>query len=142
MLNSELQGLPEQEKRMAALAIARPAILLDNGKLKDPPKNWSGVLKRRTVEIGAATDSTGLILDSAGNPTATGFIVAPGVMMTTWYVSQALRPRKAEPSTPTKSPRLCLGQSATNCGTSLDLGDDLPEGKRRVTAGVDRAARS
>ncbi|WP_298243935.1 trypsin-like peptidase domain-containing protein [uncultured Bradyrhizobium sp.] len=123
MLSSELQGLPEQEKRMAALAIARPAILLDNGKLKDPPENWAGVLKRHIVEIGAAAGSTGLILDSVGNPTATGFIVAPGVMMTTSYVSNALRVSKTEPSKPAKPPTLCLGPSAANCAPSLELGD-------------------
>jgi S1-C subfamily serine protease len=125
MLSSELQALPEEEKRMAALALARPAILLDNGKLKDPPENWAGVLKRYTAEIGASAGSTGLVINS-DRTVGTGFIVAPGVMMTARHViDAALHSPNAEASMPAKPSNLCLGSSAANCIASLELGDVL-----------------
>jgi Trypsin-like peptidase domain len=127
MSSSELHALPEEEKRMAALALARPAILLDNtGNPKDPPENWADMLKRRTAEIGAAALSTGLIIGSDGNAVATGFIVAPGVMMTARYViDAALGPPNAEVSPPAKPPKLCLGPSKDNCTALLELGEVL-----------------
>jgi hypothetical protein len=124
MLSPELVTLPEETKRMAALALARPAILLEEGKPKSARENWAGLLGRHTSDIAAAASATGIIINRNGQRGGTGFIVAPGVMMTTTFVMDiALQLPKEAGSE--RAPQLCLGQSAKNCGTSLQMGDIL-----------------
>jgi hypothetical protein len=126
MLSSELKALPEETRRIVAFAMARPAIQLDEGVLKDMHENWAGLLKRRTAEIGSAAAATGLVLGANDWPVGTGFIVGPGVMMTVGYVMDLAR----KAANGDKSPRLCLGSSAADCGNSLPTGAILYDGRQ------------
>lgn len=128
MLNPRLAGLPEEEKRFAALALARPAILFEKDGLSQPPENWAGLLRRYTPEIQAAAAATGLIVDGDGKPWGSGFIVAPGLMMTARFVLDAARPRREKEEAPARPLRLCLGISAT-CEAPLDIGDIIYTGE-------------
>ena len=132
MLSPELSKLPEEERRMAALALARPAIPLKAGEPQGAGENWSGLLDRHLAEIAAAAAATGLVVLGDGKPTASAFIVAPGVVMTAGYVLDAAgqRPPGAEAtSAKPPRPRLCLGPSAGDCGDWLEIGDVLYDGK-------------
>ena len=61
MLGPELRELPEEEKRFAALALARPAILVKDGKLQNPPENWATLLRHYETAIRSVSTSVGLI---------------------------------------------------------------------------------
>jgi hypothetical protein len=120
MLSLELRNLPEEEKRLMALAIARPAILLENGKPVAAPENWRPLLQAHEEVIRAAAASTGVIVKRDGSAIGTGFIVAPGLVMTMGYVlDEALRPM---PGTKDVTlPRLCLTDSHNDCSTGASL---------------------
>lgn len=125
MLSPKLHDLPEEEKRLAALALARPAILVEEGRLLEPPENWANLLRRHETEIHSATSSIGLILKSDGTPTGTGFIVAPNLMMTARHVLEAAgyTLNGAQGKRPADGLRLCLGPSGSPCGPFLEIGD-------------------
>lgn len=121
MLSPKFSDLPEEEKRLAALVLARPAILIDDGRLRNEPENWANLLRRHEEEIRHAAVSTGLIVNHDGMPAGTGFIVAPGLMMTARF---ALRnQQEAAWSPPQKGARLCLGSSSLSPDPALELGD-------------------
>src|SRR5262245_8483156 len=104
MLSPGLRDLPDEEKRLAALALARPAILIEDGRLRDVPENWASLLRRHDTAIRSAATSIGLILKDDGSPVGTGFIAAPGLMMTATYVLEAAGGKR-----PTDGLRLCMG---------------------------------
>jgi hypothetical protein len=132
MLSPKLRDLPDEEKRLAALALARPAILIEDGRLSGSPVNWAILLRRHDTEIRSAATSIGLIVKGDGTPVSTGFVVAPGLMMTADYVlAEAGYMLKrahsgsltAEGKRPTDGLRLCLGPSKSSCAPSLTMGD-------------------
>jgi hypothetical protein len=124
MLSPKLRDLPEEERRLRAQALARPAILLEPGKPLQAPENWKGLLGRNETAIRAAEASTGLILHGDGSAAGTGFIVAPGLVMTATFVLDAFwrTPSSVEAEQPVP-PRLCLGPSETSCEPALTIGD-------------------
>jgi hypothetical protein len=128
MLSREIQALPEDTRRMAALALARPAIVIESGKLKDVRENWTRLLNRHAAEISAAAQSTGLVVDADDQPKGTGFIVAPGMLMT---VAAVISPVQLGSGTEVseQAMRLCLGHSETACDSSLKIGKTLYDGK-------------
>jgi hypothetical protein len=121
MLSPKLRNLPVEEKRLAALALARPAILIEHGGLSGPPENWAHLLRSHDTEIRSAATSVGLIVKADGTPVGTGFVVAPDLMMTTSFVLEAAGyviergqrgPLAAVPSRPKDgAAHLCLGES-------------------------------
>jgi hypothetical protein len=136
MLSPRLFKLPEEEKRLAALALARPAILVDGGGLSGAPENWASLLRRHDVEIRSSAGAVGLILTNDGNPVGTGFIVAPGLMMTAVYVLEAGGYKHndrgrlaADWKTPAAGLRLCMGPSQSSCEPSLKIGDVVFDGE-------------
>lgn len=86
MLSPELQKLPEPERRLAAQAMARPAILLTNGKAVNIPQNWVSLLVRREADIAKVSNSTGLVRNAVGEPLGTAFVVAPNLAVTARHV--------------------------------------------------------
>jgi Trypsin-like peptidase domain len=125
MLSPKLRGLPDEEKRLAALALARPAILIEDRGLSGEPENWATLLRRHDTEIRSAATSVGLIVRGDGTPVATGFVVAPGLTMTADYVLPEARrgPLATEGKRPTDRLRLCLGPSKSSCSPSMTIGD-------------------
>jgi hypothetical protein len=113
MLSPRLRDLPEEEKRLAALALARPAIPIEDGRLSGVPDNWASPLLRRDSEIRSVASSVGLILGGDGAPRGTGFIVGPRLMMTYKFV---LRHSAG-------ALRLCLGPAAASCEPSFVMTD-------------------
>jgi len=89
MLSPGLRELQPTEKRLVALALARPAILLQAGKLVEVKENWSKLLRPHEAEIVSAANSVGMITHSNGIPAGTGFVVAPGLMLTADHVLEA-----------------------------------------------------
>jgi hypothetical protein len=129
MLSPGLRQLSGETKRMAAQAIARPALILENGKVSAPPDNWAGLLRRYEPDIQAVSASTGLVLGANGNVAGTGFMVAPGLMMTAVHVLDYARGSKAGASVPSGQPRLCFGSNSTDCERALVIGDTIYNGK-------------
>jgi hypothetical protein len=78
MLSPKLQNLSNENKRLAALALARPAIPL--GQLAELPENWKSILDTHTEQIDRFAKSVGTI-KHRGQPIGTGFIVGPGLMI-------------------------------------------------------------
>lgn len=118
MLSPELGTLSEDEKRLVAHAIARPAILTDDdGKLSALPENWASLMRRHDEEIQAATKSVGIILAEDESPIGTGFVVAPNLMITANFVLTTRGQQGANKL------RLCVGSSKSTCTVSLTLGD-------------------
>ncbi len=135
MLSPSLCALPDEEKPMAALALARPALVLQAGKLADVPENWRGLLDRHAAEIAAAAAGTGLVMSSGGQSRSTGFIVAPKLLMTLGYALDTSRPRPPRAETSSGgTPRFCLRDSADECLSSpeentLEIGKIIYDGK-------------
>ena len=129
MLGPELSKLPEEEKRFAALALARPAIILKDGKLQNPPENWANLLRRYETAIRSTSASVGLIM-KGDDPVGTGFIVGPNLMMTASFGLRqfghpgmpASNGRPAAEGKPQEF-RLCLGESKSSCNPSFPIGD-------------------
>ena len=129
ILSPKLRDLPEEEKRLAAQALARPAILLEPGKPLQAPENWAGLLARHEAAIRAAGASTGLILGSNG-PLGTGFIVGPGLVMTASFVlDEARMPRG---SAVAQHPRLCLGPNVDSCEPAFTIGEIVYQDKESM----------
>ena len=130
MLGSELRDLPEEVKRFAALALARPAILLKDGKLLNPPENWASLLRRYETAIRTASTSIGLIMNG-DMPVGTGFIVGPNLMMTASFSLRFAGHPGMPPGigqqgaikTSGKPLHLCLGPSQSSCDPSVNIGD-------------------
>ena len=127
MLGPDLNDLPEEQKRYAALALARPALILKGAQVTGAKDNWRGLLARHAKDIALAASATGMILDSKGAPTGTGFIVAPGVLMTTTFSLDVAR--RDSPGLEATGPRFCLAEGATDCKHSLLIGTVLYDGR-------------
>lgn len=124
MLSPKLRDLPEEEKRFTALALARPAVLLESPL--PAPDNWSRILTRHEAAVRATAASTGLLVRADGMPVGTGFIVAPGLVMTATFVLDQIKPANGKKTTVERSSgRLCLGVSAEKCEPALSIGADL-----------------
>jgi hypothetical protein len=93
MLSEEFRELSPDVRRMAALAFARPALIIENDKILSPPDNWAGLLRRQEADIKAVSAATGIFTRAGQEPSGTGFIVAPGLVMTTKYVAEYARTR-------------------------------------------------
>ncbi|MBB5048046.1 hypothetical protein HNR60_002807 [Rhodopseudomonas rhenobacensis] len=131
MQSAQLRDLPEETKRLAAQALARPAIILDNGVPKDAPENWAGLLNRHTGEIVVAAAATGIVVGADGQPIGTASIVAPGMIMTASHVMNAARREPNAESPPGAArPRLCLGPSRADCGSSFAIGEMIYDGAK------------
>ena len=133
MESPTVRDLPEEEQRLTALALARPAMLLEPGRPLPAPANWLSLLARHEAAIRAAEMSTGLIARS-GAPVGTGFIgtgfiVGPGLLMTSKYVLAGMRDQLGggHGAQDGQAPRLCLGPSASECEPSLRIGDVVHE---------------
>lgn len=133
MLSPKLRNLPDEEKRLTALALARPAISLeDDGRLSVLPDNWASLLRHYDKEIRPAATSVGLILRSDNTPVGTGFVVAPGLMITANYVLGAggdIVDTSELSDMRSKDLRLCLGTSHLSCASLLNIGDVIYSGK-------------
>jgi hypothetical protein len=127
MLGPELSKLPEDEKRYAALAMARPAIILRDGKPLNPPENWASLLRRYETAIRVASTSVGLIVNEKGEPLGTGFIVAPNLMMTARFVLESGGYRRTKPAERQPKLRLCMGPNKSSCDNSLTIGQVVYE---------------
>ncbi len=131
MLSPDLATLPAETRRMRALALARPAIILDDTGVRSPPPNWQRLLQRQARATRAAASSTGLILMRNGaqqTPIGTGFVVAPGVIMTTTYViDQGARRGTAE--APNREMSFCIGPDAEQCRATWTIGQTLYRGQ-------------
>ncbi|MBY5706973.1 trypsin-like peptidase domain-containing protein [Rhizobium leguminosarum] len=128
MLNPKLRSLPEEEGRMAALAMARPALVLQDAKVEDLPANWSNLLARRWAEINAISAATGKIVAPDGQHVATGFIAAPGLMITAGHVVDQIR--QPAPGTPAAdTAKLCLGSDVDTCKESFPIGQVVYDGR-------------
>lgn len=120
MLSPTLRTLPEEERRIAALALARPAIRLEDGKPHDVPPNWTSLLVRRSADIAAISAATGMVVDADGKHVATGFIVAPGLMVTTRHVLDPMIGKDGE-EPPAGVLKLCMGFADDRCADSLAM---------------------
>jgi len=133
MLSPDLKGLSDGDKRFAAQALARPAILLSDGKLVDVQPNWSALLSRRETDIARISQSTGLLLIDDKNPIGTVFIVAPNMAVTTRHIIDfALQPRPGDPKDkPTDQIRasVCFGNGVEECKTVLSVGRVIYRGR-------------
>ncbi|HLG54369.1 MAG TPA: trypsin-like peptidase domain-containing protein [Vicinamibacterales bacterium] len=121
MLSPKLQQLPEEERRLTALALARPAILLPPKQPLKAPDNWAGLLVRNEAAIRATEASTGLVIGSDGTPIGSGFIAGPGLMITARFVLDVAR-SGGQPKSQSAL-RLCLGASQESCDSMLTIGD-------------------
>jgi hypothetical protein len=138
MQDKELQKLPAEKQRLVALALARPALLLDNGKPRDAKRNWASLLERHSDGLIRASAATGVLLDSEGKSAGTGFIVAPKMVLTTDFVLDRIGFQYSTDSktwsTPAKAPRFCLGPDAANCGQGdYQVGKILYDGMKDKT---------
>ncbi|EJE48779.1 hypothetical protein PMI14_06780 [Acidovorax sp. CF316] len=117
MLQPEIQKLPAEERSYAALARARPAIVMDPGP-KDVPENWARVLEPYQEALTSAADSVGLVT-VGGQPCGTAFVVAPGVIASAGYVLDLARRMSKGPdgSTPVM---LCF--KGRDCSEGLQIG--------------------
>ena len=122
MLSPTLRDLPDDQKRLTALALARPAIQLTS-PLR-PPQNWSMLLTHHESTIRTIAASTGLVVTPDGSPVGTGFIVAPGLMLTASFVVDRIRETKGSAPNQQKPARLCLGLSAKDCEPSFEIGSE------------------
>ena len=135
MLSPKLRGLPEEERRFAALALARPAIAVEYGTVLKPPENWSNLLRRREAEISSITKSVGLIMNVDGKPAGTGFVVAPNTMLTAAFVVDSARRGVGHGTAPPQQKqnerviRLCMGRNSVKCDESLDIGREIYRGE-------------
>jgi len=118
MLSPALAELAPEDKRFAALALARPAIPLSRGWSQHIPENWAALLAPRADAINAAAASTALLLDDNGIPGGTGFVVAPGVLMTVNFVLQKNRPGATA----------CFGHHKDACDVTGAIGETLYDG--------------
>ncbi|MGQ0564546.1 MAG: S1 family peptidase [Gemmobacter sp.] len=99
--NPRIAKLPEEERRFAALALARPAIRLEDGAPPKPPGNWESLLSKYQDNVRRTATSTGLILAKGGQPSpysiddrhpvGTAFMVAPNLAITAAHVLTAAR---------------------------------------------------
>ncbi|TPI62528.1 trypsin-like peptidase domain-containing protein [Mesorhizobium sp. B3-1-3] len=132
MLAPELSKLSDESKRLAALALARPAILLEDGKPKDAPINWSGLLARHGDDIKVAADATGWVSSSDDKMAGVGFLVGDNLMITADYVLNAARSSAvAQMPEITAPPKFCLGSSAPDCKNPLEIGETLYDGSSK-----------
>ncbi|TAX63546.1 serine protease [Rhizobium ruizarguesonis] len=132
MLSPNLRDLPDEEKRMAALALARPALLLEDGKPQDVQANWSTLLNHQLAEIGIVAAASGMVTNAQGRHLGTGFIVAPRLMMTAGFVMDAAIARPAGAEAPEEgSPQLCFGPSDNPCKTELTIGKMVYDGRSK-----------
>lgn len=124
MLNPALQDLPAASRALAAIALARPALPFDNGKLGHEGSNWSGLLGRQGDSIANVASATGVLLDSEGRAGGTGVIVAENLVLTTAEVLRAVgyeysvQDKKLTRGSPA---RFCLAEDANTC-----TGKDFP----------------
>jgi hypothetical protein len=122
MLSPSLAKLQPDQLRLAAAALARPALLLSDGELKAVSDNWKELLKPHTAAIKAASAATGIIITGKNQPVGTGVIVAPGQMMTANFALRYAR----QTSTSENPARLCLGAaSASSCSNPLVIGETV-----------------
>ncbi len=121
MLSPTLAKLPPEQKRHAALALARPALMLDEGWTERLPGNWAALLRPPHAAIDSNAASVGLVLRD-GQPAGTGFVVGPGLMITTNYVAGTRYP---QPGTKTT---VCFGPHAGSCTVTLEVGKTLYDG--------------
>lgn len=101
LLSPSLASLPEEDRRFAALALARPAIRMDSGEPVLAPSNWQSILKRYSENVRRSALSTGVLLGrnnfgsdfavEGRDPVGTAFIVAPNLAITASHVLQAAR---------------------------------------------------
>lgn len=124
MLSPKLQELSGDDRRYAALALARPAIAATAVGFVYPA-NWSALLRPRDAEIKSLAQSVGLILDGNGRPVGTGVIVAPRLLLAARF-SLASGQRVARK---TNTLTLCMGRSG-QCESKMALGDVVYDGHR------------
>lgn len=103
LLSPKLASLPEEDRRFAALALARPAIRMDNGEPAEAPSNWQSILSRYRENVRRSALSTGILLGrnnfgsefamDGRDPVGTAFIVAPNLAITASHALQAARGR-------------------------------------------------
>jgi len=113
-LSPELRNLSDNEKRYAAFAQARPAIILPANGEAEFPDNWRSILAPYSKEIKSAKSAVGIVLDDTGSPIGTGFLVGPDLMMTASFVLNNKTSKGAQ--------KLCLGASVKDCSAMLEIG--------------------
>lgn len=129
MLSPALAKLPADERRLAAFALARPAIGLKDGALVDPPANWAGLLRPRAADIARAASATGSIVDAGGNLRGSGFLVAPGLVLTANFTLDEIAYDQRRGVVPPKSGRFCLGEGKAGAEPCFTLGEIVYDGR-------------
>jgi S1-C subfamily serine protease len=124
MLNPKLRGMPEEKRRFIALALARPAVVVGVNEPLNAPPNWAPLLGRYEASIRAVATSTGLITNGDNEPIGTGFVAAPGVLVTMSFVVDNAGPG-ARKGGGTKEPSICFGRNPDDCKSPLTLGKTL-----------------
>jgi hypothetical protein len=159
MLSVQLKDLSPDIKRVAALAMARPAIQYTyKDGLVGTEENWKGLLSRRLNDIALIASATGVIRSITGDPIGTGFVVGPGLVMTVDHVFEAAKIHRGNsnsqpPSLSTnvgptpcmdtmsgqcstgrpailENPTFCLGDDAKSCTETLELGKLVYDGRK------------
>lgn len=124
-------GTLDESERMKALALARPAYLLDDGVPLNVGENWKPLLEFRAAEIRRHSASVGILTGADGQAYGTGFVVAPGIIATAGYTIDALRSSSGRPQTGSLESlvsgseavpaTLCFGEDG-GCANPLRLG--------------------
>jgi hypothetical protein len=125
MLSPKLATLPAEERRYAAMAVARPAIAYKDGAPADPPDNWASLLSKRVPELKRLADAVGSIHEpQEDKAVASGVIVAQGLLLTASFALTKETLEFGAKLAPDKRQSFCLGDPA-NCAAAdrLTLGN-------------------
>lgn len=126
MLSPSLRDLDPEQRRYAALALARPAIVLEAGLPVTPNGNWQALLSRNARSIARAAAATGFVRTADGRQVGTGFLVAPGVMATSDYVLRAAQVRASRRSARREvALQLCFDDLVEGSEACLDIGSAM-----------------
>lgn len=84
LTDPSLKGLSEEDRRLAAFALARPALPIEKGAVVGAGDNWKLVLDPYSTQIAKSSAAVGIILDGDKyKPLATAFHVGRGFILTT-----------------------------------------------------------
>jgi hypothetical protein len=118
VMTTDWKGIPEDEQRLAALALARPAVIIGDSGLEGLKENWAPILQPQASTIVTVARSVGVLMrNETSDPIGLGFVVAPGVVATADYMARNLK-EELEKGTV----RLCFGKTLSGCETSLAVG--------------------
>jgi hypothetical protein len=130
MRSPTLANLEPEVKRYTVLALARPAIVAPENRLKAVPENWKSLLRRHADNVERALTSTAIVSvreksEPAVRQMGTAFMVAPNLAITTSHVVGLSGPRgipiNAENALSFLDVELCFGDSIDKCTDKLKV---------------------